>query len=72
MLEGYGSIALEILRDIPYVDAIIVPVGTGGLAAAIATVVKHDKPDCLVYVSRPLKFMYQTSFINYNLIGFII
>ncbi|XP_026314687.1 uncharacterized protein LOC113226317 [Hyposmocoma kahamanoa] len=54
MLEGYGSIALEILRDIPYVDAIIVPVGTGGLAAAIATVVKHDKPDCLVYGVQPV------------------
>lgn len=68
MLEGYGSIALEILREIPYVDAIIVPVGTGGLAAAIASVVKHDKPDCLVYVSN--SFTQPPSFIIY-LIGFI-
>lgn len=35
----------------PNVDAIIVPVGTGGLVAAVATVVKHAKPNCLVYVS---------------------
>ncbi|XP_059053325.1 L-threonine ammonia-lyase-like isoform X1 [Achroia grisella] len=49
ILAGYGTIALEILDQMPYVDAIIVPVGSGGLAAAIATVIKHVKPRCLVY-----------------------
>lgn len=51
MLAGYGTIALEILDQVPNVEAIIVPVGTGGLAAAITAVIKHTKPNCLVYVS---------------------
>lgn len=50
ILAGYGTIALEILQDIPSVEAIIVPVGTGGLAAGIATVIRHMKKNCLIYV----------------------
>lgn len=51
MLAGYGTIALEILHEIPEVEAIIVPIGTGGLAAATARVVKHHKSSkCKVYV----------------------
>ncbi|XP_045453269.1 L-threonine ammonia-lyase-like [Melitaea cinxia] len=46
---GYGTIAVEILEQIPCLDAIIVPVGSGGLVASVATVVKHLKPECLVY-----------------------
>lgn len=49
VLAGHGTIALEILEQVPRVDAILVPVGTGGLAAAVATVVKRVKPTCLVY-----------------------
>lgn len=51
MLAGYGTIGLEILQQVPQVDAILVSVGGGGLAAMIATVVKNYKPNCLVYVS---------------------
>ncbi|XP_026314684.1 uncharacterized protein LOC113226315 isoform X2 [Hyposmocoma kahamanoa] len=53
ILAGYGTIALEILQDIPLVDAVIVPVGTGGLAAAIAVVIKHKKKNCLIYGVQP-------------------
>ncbi|CAH2231689.1 jg2347 [Pararge aegeria aegeria] len=53
ILTGYGSIAIEILEQLPNVDAIMVPVGTGGLLAAIGTVVKHAKPSCLVYGVQP-------------------
>ncbi|XP_045776864.1 L-threonine ammonia-lyase-like [Maniola jurtina] len=53
ILTGYGSIAIEILEQQPTVDAILVPVGTGGLIAAIATVVKHVRPNCLVYGVQP-------------------
>ncbi|CAH2045234.1 unnamed protein product, partial [Iphiclides podalirius] len=49
VLTGYGGVALEILEQVPNIDAVIVPVGTGGLLAAVATVIKHAKPDCLVY-----------------------
>ncbi|CAH4036865.1 L-threonine ammonia-lyase-like [Pieris brassicae] len=49
ILSGYGTVALEILDQIPNVDAILAPVGSGGLVAAVAAVVKYVKPDCLVY-----------------------
>lgn len=51
ILAGYGSLALEILETTPFLDAIVIPVGSGGLAAAVATVIKHQKPNVLVYVS---------------------
>lgn len=51
VLAGYGTMALEILEQVPNVEAILLPVGTGGLAAAICTVIKSHKPNCLVYVS---------------------
>lgn len=50
VLAGYGTIALEIMHEIPEVEFIIVPIGTGGLAAATARVVKHHKTKCQVYV----------------------
>lgn len=51
MLAGHGTIAIEILEQVPFVEAVVVPVGTGGLAAATAVVIKQVKPSCLVYVS---------------------
>ena len=51
MLAGYGSLAIEILETTPFLDALIVPVGSGGLAAAMSTVIKHRKPSVLIYVS---------------------
>ncbi|CAG9132863.1 unnamed protein product [Plutella xylostella] len=53
VLAGYGSLAVEIIEDVPLVDAILVPLGSGGLAAAVATAAKHLKPDCLVYGISP-------------------
>lgn len=44
----------SILEQVPFVDAVIVSVGTGGLAAAVGAVIKHIKPNCLVYVSYNL------------------
>ncbi|XP_023934766.1 L-threonine ammonia-lyase [Bicyclus anynana] len=55
IITGYGSIAIEILEQLPNVDAIMVPVGTGGLLAAVVTVVKQIKPSCLVYGVQPEK-----------------
>ncbi|XP_026742976.1 uncharacterized protein LOC113504747 [Trichoplusia ni] len=53
ILAGYGSLALEILETTPFLDAIVIPVGSGGLAAAVATVIKHQKPNVLVYGVQP-------------------
>lgn len=44
MIAGGGTVGLEILSDWPDVEIIIVPIGGGGLAAGIATLVKAIKP----------------------------
>jgi threonine dehydratase len=44
VIAGQGTIGLEILDELPGVEAIIVPVGGGGLIAGIATIVKKMKP----------------------------
>lgn len=49
VIAGQGTIGLEILEQIPDFDAVIVPVGGGGLIAGIAFVVKMLNPNCKVY-----------------------
>jgi threonine dehydratase len=44
VIAGQGTIALEILADLPETDLIVVPVGGGGLIAGIATAAKAKKP----------------------------
>lgn len=44
VIAGQGSIGLEIAEDLQDIDAIIVPVGGGGLIAGIATAVKELSP----------------------------
>lgn len=41
---GQGTIAVELLQQLPQVDTIVVPVGGGGLSTGIATYAKHAKP----------------------------
>lgn len=49
VIAGQGTIALEILHDLDSIDAIVVPVGGGGLIAGIAYTVKHICPSVKVY-----------------------
>src|SRR5699024_7404017 len=44
VIAGQGTIALEILRDLPTVDAILVPAGGGGLLAGVALGIKPVNP----------------------------
>ena len=44
VIAGQGTIGLEIVDDMPDVDAIVVPIGGGGLAAGIAVAVKTLHP----------------------------
>ena len=48
VMAGQGTIALEILEQLPDVQQIVVPIGGGGLIAGIAVAVKTIKPDCKV------------------------
>jgi threonine dehydratase len=44
VMAGQGTIGLELLEQLPELDAVIVPVGGGGLVAGIATVLREKKP----------------------------
>jgi len=48
VIAGQGTIALEILADLPETDMIVVPVGGGGLIAGIATAAKAKKSDITI------------------------
>jgi threonine dehydratase len=49
VMAGQGTIGLEILEQMPQVEAVVVAVGGGGLAAGIATAVKALRPDVKLY-----------------------
>ena len=49
VIAGQGTIGLEILDQLPEVDAIIVPVGGGGLISGVACAVKSLNPNMKVY-----------------------
>jgi threonine dehydratase len=45
LLAGQGTVALEILDDLPDLTAVIAPVGGGGLVGGIASVLRSAAPD---------------------------
>jgi len=49
VIAGQGTVGLEILDQLPDVEAIICPVGGGGLIAGVAMAVKEKNPDIKVY-----------------------
>jgi len=51
ILAGQGTCGLEIVDQVPDVDAVLVPVGGGGLIAGLALAVKSLSPDVKVYVN---------------------
>ena len=48
VIAGQGTIGLEILDQLPDVDAVIVPIGGGGLISGVAFAIKQLKPSCKV------------------------
>ncbi|KAH9639290.1 hypothetical protein HF086_014154 [Spodoptera exigua] len=49
IIEGDGTIGIEIIDQLPDVDAVLVPCGGGSLLTGVAIAVKHLKPDTEVY-----------------------
>jgi threonine dehydratase len=49
VIAGNGTIGLEILDDLPDVDAIVVPFGGGGLSGGIASAVRARRPETMVF-----------------------
>jgi threonine dehydratase len=52
-IAGNATAGLEILEDLPDVDAIVVPIGGGGLIAGIAAALRELKPDTRLYAAEP-------------------
>ncbi len=49
VIAGQGTIGLEILDQLPEVDAVVVPVGGGGLISGVAYAIKNLNPDVKIY-----------------------
>ena len=49
IIAGQGTVAIEILEDAPDLDAVVVPIGGGGLISGIATAAKALNPKIEVY-----------------------
>ncbi len=45
IILGQGSVGLELLEDIPHLDALVIPIGGGGLACGMGVVAKALNPD---------------------------
>jgi threonine dehydratase len=52
VMAGNGTIALEIIEDLPDVDAAIVPFGGGGLSCSIASTIRALRPQASVFASE--------------------
>jgi threonine dehydratase len=52
VMAGNGTIGLELLEDLPDVDAVVVPWGGGGLTCGIASVLKELKPKCKIFAAE--------------------
>ncbi len=50
---GTATVGLEFCQQVPNLDAVIVPIGGGGLCAGIATAVKLMQPGCRVFGVEP-------------------
>jgi threonine dehydratase len=52
-ISGNGTAALEILQDLPDVDAVVAPMGGGGLLAGIGCVLQALAPGAALYAAEP-------------------
>jgi threonine dehydratase len=52
VMAGNGTIALEILEDLPDVDAVIIPWGGGGLTCGIASALRSLRPACKIFTAE--------------------
>ena len=53
VIAGQGTVALEIFTDLPKVDAILVPIGGGGIVAGISAVSSQINPNCKIFGVQP-------------------
>jgi len=53
VISGNGTAGLEIVEDLPDVDAVVAPVGGGGLLAGIGVALRALRPNARVYAAEP-------------------
>ena len=53
LIAGHGSLGLEILEDMPQLDAVFVGIGGGGLISGVATAVKAKSPQTIIIGVEP-------------------
>lgn len=79
VMAGNGTIGLEILEDLPDVDAIVVPYGGGGLGCGIASAIRAARPSVRIHAAEvetaaplaaawsagePVEIRYTASFVD--------
>lgn len=53
IIEGQGTVGVEILADLPDVEVVIMPIGGGGLAAGVGSYLKQHRPGILLAGVEP-------------------
>jgi threonine dehydratase len=53
VIEGQGTVAVEILEDLPDVDAVFIPIGGGGLSSGLSYHMKKHAPNVKCYGVEP-------------------
>jgi threonine dehydratase len=53
VIEGQGTVGIEILEDLPGTEVVVMPIGGGGLAAGAGSYLKQQKPDILLIGVEP-------------------
>ena len=54
VIAGQGTLALELIAQVPDLQAVVVPVGGGGMISGVATVIKGLDPDIMVFGAEPV------------------
>lgn len=53
VIEGQGTVGVEILEDLPDVDVVLLPIGGGGLAAGVSYYFSQNRPETLLFGVEP-------------------
>ncbi len=56
VMAGQGTVALEMLEDVPGLEVLPIPIGGGGLIAGMATAAKHVKPSISIVGLEPAMY----------------
>ena len=53
VISGQGTIGLELINQIEHLDALVIPIGGGGLISGIGTAIKHLNPKIKIIGAEP-------------------